>query len=457
MKLAEKDRQHIWHPYTQEKNSPFNIPIVKGKGLYLYSENGEKYLDAISSWWVNIHGHAHPYIAKKVSAQLKELEHVIFAGFTHPKAVELAGRLLKILPSNQAKIFYSDDGSTSVEVALKMAFQYWYNINANKSGRKEDIKKVKVLALEGAYHGDTFGAMSVSGRGIFTRPFFPFLFEVVHIPFPGKKNEKKSLHFLKSQISALSRNSAEKISSFIFEPLVQGAAGMRTFNAEILDEMLSVCKKNNILTIADEVMTGFGRTGKMFASGHLTEKPDIICLSKGITGGFLPLGVTSCTREIYTAFLDYSSPALRSEMEREKEQEKKKNEPKTFFHGHSYTANPLACAAACASLDLFEKKATWQHIRLIEKMHRQFAGEIKKMSGILEVRTIGTILAIELKTPGGTSYLDEIRDAAYNFFISRKIILRPLGNIIYLMPPYCVSQAELRKIYSVIAEFLKRK
>lgn len=455
MKLAEKDRQHIWHPYTQESNSPLNIPIVKGKGPYLYSENGEKYLDAISSWWVNIHGHAHPYIVKKVSGQLKELEQVIFAGFTHPKAVELAGRLLKILPSNQEKIFYSDDGSTSVEVALKMAFQYWYNIH--RPEKKKGIKKLKVLSLEGAYHGDTFGAMSVSGRGIFTRPFFPFLFEAVPVPFPGKKNEKASLHFLKSHISRLSGNSSEKISSFIFEPLVQGAAGMRTYSAGILDEMLSLCRKNNILTIADEVMTGFGRTGKMFASGYLSEKPDIICLSKGITGGFLPLGVTSCTAEIHHAFSDSPSSALPPEMKRKISGKNAGMEPKTFFHGHSYTANPLACAAACASLDLFERKATWQHIRLIEKMHRQFAAQIRNHKGILEVRTMGTILAIELKTTGETSYLNEIRDAAYNFFISRKIILRPLGNIIYLMPPYCVSAPDLEKIYSVVLEFLNRK
>lgn len=437
MKLSERDRQHVWHPYSQEKNSPLNIPIVKGKGAHLFSEKGEKYLDAISSWWVNTHGHAHPHIAKKISEQLKELEHTIFAGFTHPKAVELAERLLKLLPSGQEKIFYSDNGSTAVEVALKMAFQYWHNLNITNSGLRKDVNtKLKVLSFEGAYHGDTFGAMSVSGRGIFTGPFSPFLFEAIHIPFPGKKNEKKSLGFFKSQISNHPAGQSP-ISSFIFEPLVQGASGMRMYSAEILDEMLYLCKKNGIVTIADEVMTGFGRTGKMFASEYLSEKPDIICLSKGISGGFMPFGVTGCTKKIYNAF--FSDLKI-----------------KTFFHGHSYTGNPLACAAACASLDLFGKKETWKNIRTIEKTHRAFMAEIKSHPAVDDIRTLGTILAIELKTQDETSYLNGIRDTIYEFFISEKIILRPLGNIIYIIPPYCISAADLEKIYSAITRFLNK-
>lgn len=438
MELSERDGQYVWHPYTQEKTSPFNIPIVKGKGAHLFSEKGEKYIDAISSWWVNIHGHTHSHIVKKISEQLKKLEHVMFAGFTHPKAVELAERLLKLLPSNQKKIFFSDDGSTAVEVALKMAFQYWHNLNITRYGIRKDLnKKLKVLALEGAYHGDTFGAMSVSGRGIFTGPFSSFLFNVIHVPFPGKKNEKESLDFFKSQISHDVHRGASQISSFIFEPLVQGASGMRMYNAEILDEMIYLCKKNGIVTIADEVMTGFGRTGKMFASGHLSEKPDIICLSKGITGGFMPLGATSCTQKIYNTFF--------SDLKE-----------KTFFHGHSYTGNPLACAAACASLDLFEKKETWKNIAMIEKMHLEFTAGIKYHPAIADIRSLGIILAIELKTPDETSYLNEIRDTIYKFFISEKIILRPLGNIIYIMPPYCISAADLRNIYSAVIAFLDK-
>ncbi len=430
--LTEKDKKYVWHPYTQEKTAPAPIPIVSGKGSFLFSESGEKYLDAISSWWVNIHGHSHPYISKKISEQSKKLEQVIFAGFTHPKAIELAERLIKILPSNHEKIFYSDDGSTSVEVALKMSFQYWANLHSNSTGSAKK-KKVKVLALEGAYHGDTFGAMSVSERGIFTRPFVPFLFKVIHVPFPVK-NGKEAIRFFKLQINKFK----EQISSFIFEPLVQGAAGMRMYDKEVLNEMIYLCKKNNILTIADEVMTGFGRTGKMFATDYLSEKPDVICLSKGITGGFLPLGVTSCTGKVYEAF--YSN-----------------EKSKTFFHGHSYTANPLACAAACASLDLFEKKETWKKIGMIEKMHKAFADEIKSLPGVSKTRTLGTIFALELKTENETAYFNPMRNVIYNYFISQKIILRPLGNIIYILPPFSISENELKKIYSVIKKFLSMR
>lgn len=434
--LSARDRKSIWHPYTQEKTSPLNIPIVKGKGTYLFSESGDKYIDAISSWWVNIHGHANPYISKRISEQLKDLEHVMFAGFTHPKAIELAERILKLLPSNQKKVFYSDDGSTAVEVALKMSLQYWYNRNSSPTlpGRNKRNKRVKILAFEGAYHGDTFGAMSVSGRSVFTRPFSSLLFDVIHLPFPDKNNELKCFKNIKAQIN----NHQSQISAFIYEPLVQGAAGMRTYNPGILNEIIYLCKKNNIITIADEVMTGFGRTGKMFASEFIREKPDIICLSKGITGGFLPFGLTSCTREIYNAF--YAE-----------------EKTKTFFHGHSYTANPLACVAACANLDLFELKETWSAICMIEKMHLEFVKEIKNFPRIMAIRSIGTILAIELRTKNKSSYLNEMREEIYKFFLSRKVILRPLGNIFYIMPPYCISAQDLTIIYEAIKEFLNKK
>lgn len=450
MAIAEKDSRFIWHPYTQHKKNRQNIPIVKGKGAFLFSENGDRYLDAISSWWVNMHGHCHPYIAKKISEQTKTLEQVIFAGFTHPKAVELASRLLEILPSNQKKIFFSDDGSTAVEAALKMALQFWYNKTLPPALPDPSQKrKIKILALAGAYHGDTFGAMSVSGRSIFTQPFSPLLFDVIHIPFPEKSDdEAATLRFLKSAI----KKHGGSVSSFIFEPLVQGAAGMKMYSPGILDKMISVCKKNNIITIADEVMTGFGRTGKMFASGYLSEKPDIICLSKGITGGFLPLGVTSCSTEIFNAFSDPGSPP------KDKRNHKRETiyPTRTFFHGHSYTANPLACAAACANLDLFGKKETWKKIREIEKMHTDFKKEISNHLGILDIRALGTILAIEIKTPGQTSYLNEMRDSIYSFFISRKILLRPLGNLLYVMPPYCISKKDLKEIYSAIRKFLEK-
>lgn len=418
--LSERDNAVIWHPYTQMMTAAWPIGIVRGEGAYLFDENGNQYIDAVSSWWTNLHGHSHPYIAERVSKQLQTLEHVIFAGFTHQPAIELAERLLTHLPSNQKKIFYSDNGSTAVEVALKMAFQYWYN---------KGEKRTKVLAFENGYHGDTFGAMSVSGRSIFTKPYNELLFEVIHIPVLVKGKESEALSVFKSKIS----NFKSKISSFIFEPLVQGTAGMIMYDAEALNEMLRICRDNNILTIADEVMTGFGRTGKFFATDYINEKPDIICMSKGITGGTMAFGVTSCTNEIYDEFLS-------------------EDKTKTLFHGHSYTANPVACAASLASLDLLEKDETWKNISRINAQHLQFKAGIEKFKAIKDCRVLGTIIAVELQTKEGTSYLNSLRDSLYRFFIDEKIILRPLGNIIYILPPYCISNEDLERVYSVISK-----
>jgi len=418
--LTERDQDAIWHPYTQMKTANPPVPIVRGEGVYLIDENGKKYLDAISSWWVNIHGHAHPYIAEKVAEQLRVLEHTIFAGFTHLSAIELAERLLRILPGNQKKIFYSDNGSTAVEVALKMCFQYWSN-------RGEPRRKV--LAFHNSYHGDTFGAMSVSARSAFTAPFEKFLFEVEYIDTPNATN-----------ISALCSQLTDYrllITAFIFEPLVQGSGGMLMYDAHYLDELLKICKKNNILTIADEVMTGFGRTGELFAMGKLTQQPDIMCLSKGLTGGTMALGVTSCTENIYNAFL--SDDKL-----------------KTFFHGHSFTANPVACSAALASMDLLLQPETMENIRRISEQHSNFRRKIQDHSKLRDVRQTGTILALEWKTEDGTSYFNNLRDNLYNFFLEQGIILRPLGNIIYILPPYCIRNDQLAYIYAKIEEALER-
>jgi adenosylmethionine-8-amino-7-oxononanoate aminotransferase len=422
MKLVEKDKKIIWHPYTQHKLFPSSIGIVKGKGAYLFDENGKKYIDALSSWWTCLHGHSHPYIAKKISAQLKKLEHVLFAGFTHQPAVELAERLLKKLSKNQKKIFFSDNGSTAVEVALKMSFQYWHN---------KGTPKTKVIAFRNSYHGDTFGAMSVSERGVFTKPFHPNLFDVIFVVPPVKGKEKQSVEEFKFQIS----NLKFQISSFIFEPIVQGVAGMVIHDAKALSEMIHICRQNNILTIADEVFTGFGRTGKFFATDYISEKPDIFCLSKGLTGGTMAMGITSCTEEIFNAFLS-------------------EDRTKTFFHGHSFTANPIACTAALASLDLMEKKETWKNIRRIEKKHQTFIKKIQGNNAIKEIRGIGVILAIELKSEKKTSYFNPIRDKANKFFIEKGILLRPLGNVIYLVPPYCISDKDLDYIYESISDFL---
>lgn len=420
MSLIERDKKVMWHPYTQMKNALANVPIVKGEGVYLLDEDGRKYIDAVSSWWVNIHGHAHPYIADKVAKQLRELEHVIFAGFTHEPAVQLAERLLSLLPGKQAKIFYSDNGSTAVEVALKMCLQYWNNTG--------NAQKKKVLAFKDAYHGDTFGAMSVSGRSIFTNPFNDLLFDVEFIDLPNEKN----ISHLISHISHLS----SQLSCFIFEPLILGAGGMLMYEAKHLDELLRACKENDILTIADEVMTGFGRTGTYFACEQLTHEPDIFCLSKGLTGGTMPMGVTSCNEKIFNAFL--SDDKL-----------------KTLYHGHSFTANPVACAASLASLDILLTDETLANIKRVEQQHIQFFEKIKNNPKVRTLRQTGTIIAIEWETGNNTSYLSGLRDTLYNFFLNKGIILRPLGNIIYILPPYVISNDDLAYIYQTIEQALE--
>ena len=419
MTLVERDLEVIWHPYTQMKTAAPPVAIVRGEGACLYDESGKRYIDAVSSWWVNIHGHAHPYIAQKVAEQLLKLEHVIFAGFTHEGAVELAERLLAILPSNQKRAFYSDNGSTAVEVALKMCLQYWDNKGENRK---------KILAFNNAYHGDTFGAMAVSGRSAFTAAFDSLLFEVEFIDTPTKNN----IQSLKSQISNLKSN----LACFIFEPLVQGAGGMLMYEAAYLDELMAHSRKEGVLLIADEVFTGFGRTGRNFACDHLNEVPDIMCFSKGLTGGTMALGLTTCSQDIYDAFLF-------------------DDRLKTLFHGHSFTANPIACAAALASLDLFIDPVTKKNIERIEEAHTKFAVKIKDHPKIKTIRQTGTILAMEWETGNNTSYFNTLRDTLYNFFLQAGIILRPLGNTLYILPPYCIKEKELNYIYIKIEEALE--
>jgi adenosylmethionine---8-amino-7-oxononanoate aminotransferase len=426
MTLLEKDKAFIWHPFTQIKDENAPIVIKKAQGCTLYAEDGTAYIDAISSWWVNIHGHAHPHIAQAIAHQAMELEQVIFARFTHEPAINLAEQLLMNLPTHFSKVFFSDNGSTSVEVALKMALQYAHNQGITH--------KTKVIAFENAYHGDTFGAMSVSGRNEFNKPFNPLLFDVFYVPIP----DKNSIESIKKTF----KNLVEKgdVAAFIFEPLVQGAAGMLMYEAAHLDELIAIAQENKVVCIADEVMTGFGRTGELFAIDYLENKPDIICLSKGITGGFLPLGVTCCSSTIYETFIS-------------------EDISKTFFHGHSYTANPLACAAANASLELLLSENCQEAIEEICLLHSLFADKIKDHNFIKNVRQTGTILAIEFNT-GTTSYFNSIKDKAYNFYLKNGVLLRPLGNVIYLMPPYCITAKELNTVYNVILksiDFLSEK
>jgi adenosylmethionine---8-amino-7-oxononanoate aminotransferase len=419
--LSDFDQQHIWHPFTSLGDKRKPILIKDARGSKLYTADGNTIIDAISSWWVNLHGHSNAEIADAIAKQASKLEHVIFAGFTHEPAITVAQNLLTVLPKNLRKVFFSDDGSTAVEVAIKLALQYWHN---------KGKRKTKLVALEGAYHGDTFGAMSVGARSPFTAAFNSLLFEVNFLRFPTDDNLPEVIADLRQHCKS------DEVAAFIYEPLVQGAAGMRMYESKLLDALMEIAKQHNVLCIADEVFTGFGRTGKWFASEYGKHEPDIIAVSKGITGGALPLGVTACSQEVVEAFISEQTVH-------------------TFFHGHSYTANPLACAAAIASFNIMRRAETWDRIRLIQQSHELFVARIKGHVKLRDVRTMGTILAIELDTGSSTSYFNEIKTRSYAYFLERGILLRPLGNVVYIVPPYILSQQELDYIYGTIEEFLK--
>lgn len=416
----KRDSEAIWHPFTPLEGMSPPLMVESAEGVHLYTENGESIIDAISSWWVNIHGHSHPYLAKALADQAQKLEHVIFAGFTHQPAIELAERLLSILPKTQSKIFFSDNGSTATEVGIKMAFQYFHN---------QGIKKDKIIAMDGAYHGDTFGAMSVGDRGPFTAPFDTFLFDVAFIDFPHPSHEKVVWQQFKQFVDQ------GDVAAFIFEPIVQGASGMRVYDAKFLDKMIAYAQQKEVICIADEVMTGFGRLGTLFAADQLEYKPDIMCLSKGLSGGALPMGVTSCTAKIQSA---YRSNELM----------------KTFFHGHSFTGNPMTCTIANASLDLLLTETCEQNRQRIEQQHRAFLKGIENHALVRNARVMGTIMAFELNTDKDTSYFNEARHHLYPYFIEKGVLLRPLGNVIYIIPPYVISNDDLNYIYDTITQFL---
>jgi adenosylmethionine---8-amino-7-oxononanoate aminotransferase len=403
----------IWHPYTQEATELPPLEIGHGEGAYLYTRDGRRLIDAISSWWVNVHGHGHPVIAGAIADQARKLEHVIFAGFTHAPAEELAEALGRILPETLNRIFYSDNGSTAVEVALKIAIQYWHN-----QGR---IEKRRIVALEHAYHGDTIGAMSISADSSFTAAFDALRLPVLRVR-DGESLEQ------------LFREKKNEIAAMIVEPLVQGAGGMIMYPIERLKKFRESCASHDVLFIADEVFTGFGRTGRMFACEHAGIIPDLMCLSKGLTGGFLPLAATVCRENIYQAFC--SSDRSRA-----------------FFHGHSYAGNPVACAAAIASLKIFETEPVFQRIANIERTHRERLPEFKNHSSVADVRMLGTIAAIELRVEDA-GYLSDIRSRLYPYFLDNGVLLRPLGNVVYMVPPYVISRDDLNYIYDVIAKGL---
>ena len=421
MNLSEKDKLYNWHPYTQHKTAPDFPAIIKGEGALLWDENGKEYIDAIASWWVNPFGHSNKVIADAIYKQLTTLEHVLFGGFTHDKAVLLAEKLMTILPNNQKKLFYSDNGSTAVEVALKCALQFNYN---------KGIKKTKIIAFEDAFHGDTFGAMASSGITFFTEAFKGSLLEVVRIPVPTNGNEEKSLQALQNLVAT------NEFAAFIFEPLCQGAAGMVMYSAEILDKMILMCKDNNVFTIADEVMTGFGKTGRTFASDYLDNKPDMMCLSKALTGGTIPMAITTFTQDIFDGFYDNDTN-------------------KAFFHGHTFTANPTGCAAALASINLLQTAETQSNIARINQSHLDFEQKIKSHPKVKTTRVLGVIFALEIKTETQESYYGTMRNKLYNFFIENGIILRPVGNIVYILPPYVINNSQLEKVYTTVEKALE--
>jgi len=421
MTLSEKDQIHLWHPYTQHKTSKPSIAIVRGEGALLWDENNKEFIDAIASWWVNPFGHSNQFIADAIYKQLTTLEHVLFGGFTHEPAILLAEKLMEILPKNQQKIFFSDNGSTAVEVAIKVALQYFFN---------KGEKKTTIIAFENAFHGDTFGAMAASGISFFTEAFQGMFIDVVRIPVPTKGQEQESFDALRNSIK--NNNCA----GFIFEPLVQGAAGMVMFAPEALDKLVQICQENKVLTIADEVMTGFGKTGKTFACDYLIEKPDMMCLSKALTGGTIPMAITTFTQDIFEAFYNEDTN-------------------KALFHGHTFTANPTGCAAALASLSLLQTQEMQDNIARINKSHLAFQKHIESHPKVATTRVLGVIFALEIQTESTESYYGSLRNKLYNFFIENGIILRPVGNIVYILPPYIITDEQLQKVYEVVERALE--
>jgi adenosylmethionine-8-amino-7-oxononanoate aminotransferase len=421
MNLTESDQNHIWHPYTQHKTASVPIVIKNGKGALLWDENNKEYIDAIASWWVNPYGHSNTFIADAIYKQLTTLEHVLFGGFTHEPAVLVAEKLIEILPKNQQKLFFSDNGSTAVEVAIKVALQYFFN--------KEE-QKTTIIAFENAFHGDTFAAMAASGISFYTQAFQGMFIDVVRIPVPVKGKEQASFEALKHVIK--NKNCA----GFIFEPLVQGAAGMVMYEPEALDELMRICKENNVLTIADEVMTGFGKTGKIFAMDYLVEKPDMMCLSKALTGGTIPMAITTFTQDIFDAFYN-------------------EDINKALFHGHTFTANPTGCAAVLASLALLQTQEMQDHISRVNQKHLAFLEHIKNHPKVATTRVLGVIFALEIKTATSASYYGTLRNKLYDFFIENGIILRPVGNIVYILPPYIITDEQLQKVYEVVENALE--
>lgn len=439
--LIKKDLKYVWHPFTQMKDYETDEPIIidKGKGVYVWDLKGNKYIDGISSWWVNTLGHSNPRLNKALLQQAEKIEHVLLAGFTHEHAINLAEKLVNLMPESLTKVFYSDNGSSSVEVALKMAYQYMVQTgNPDKS---------KFIALKNSYHGDTIGAVSVGGVDLYHKIYKPMLFDIFQAESPycyrcpyDKNMENCNIDCLNSVEKILERHSNE-IAGIIVEPLVQAAGGMIIYPAEYLIGLRALCDKYNVLLIDDEVAMGFGRTGKMFAFEHAGIAPDFVCLSKGITAGYMPLAVTITTEEIYRAFYD--------------DYEKLK----TFYHGHSYTGNPLAASIAVENLKIFEEEKIIESIQpKISRLKKELE-KFRVLDCVGDIRHVGMIGVIEIVKDKSTKephpFEERIGIKIYKEALKRGAIIRPLGNIIYFMPPYVITEEEIKTLTDIAYDSIK--
>jgi adenosylmethionine-8-amino-7-oxononanoate aminotransferase len=420
----EDDRRHVWHPYTQMQTAPPPIPVVRGEGIYLFTADEQRILDGISSWWVNIHGHSHPRLNRALAEQAAKLEQVIFAGFAHEPAARLARALVDRAPEGLNRVFYSDDGSTAVEVALKMAYQAWRH--------RGETQRTLFVAFDDAYHGDTFGTMAMGGAPVFHETFRDLFFEVRHVATPVSRQRPEH----SEELEDLLLREGERIAAVIIEPMLQGAGGMLVHPPEFLRQVRDLTKAYDIPLIADEIFTGFGRTGRFFACEHAAIRPDLMCVSKALTGGYLPLAATLTSEEIFEAFLS-------------------EDRQRTFFHGHSYTANPLACAVALESLALFEEENRLGRVAELETLFRQRLEGLASHPKVNTTRLLGPMAALEIANDDGDGYLAALGPHLYEAFLKRGILLRPLGNVLYFLPPYVIRDDEVHRVFDAIGEVLE--
>lgn len=427
--IIDLDRRHVWHPYTQHQTERDPVEVTHGDGAVLFDAEGQKIVDMISSWWTCIHGHAHPEINRALSEQASRVAHVMFSGFTHRPGVELAAKLAEVLPGDLNKVFFSDDGSTAVEVALKMAYQYWAN--------QGDLQRKTFLAFDGGYHGDTFGSMAVGKASGFFTLFEDLMCSVISTPYVGTWLDDKEIedreNWALGELETLLTDNDGQIAGIIMEPLMQGASGMNFSRPRFVNRVAELARKANTLIIFDEVATGFGRTGTLFACEQTEVVPDIICLSKGLTAGYMPMSVTVARDEIYDVFLGEGFE-------------------KALAHGHSFTGNPLACAVALRSLQLFEEENTLENIARINKKHQAFAEQLQTNRHVTYPRVLGSLLACNFQ--GGGEYKSDKSVALRDWYLSKGFNIRPIGSTLYLMPPYCISDEQLDQAYDIFIEGL---